>query len=171
MNGREKFREYFLYSGHGSLVADVGIPGYRLRSSLDSAVCLPSGKQTAGVSSFHSGFGKRQIVLDFENSAVQLPSAKENFGRLVIDAKHRCLLPVVIGPTMVCAVQAGASNMGDDAGTRTQEEKKDRAKYRAILFFNKTNSMSFTWKQRLPLPKGKTALPGDRTDEGDIDDI
>ncbi|GJZ37888.1 hypothetical protein Tco_0584079 [Tanacetum coccineum] len=37
---------------------------------------------------------------------------------------------------------------------RTQEEKKDRAKYRAILFFNKTNSMSFTWKQRLPLPKG-----------------
>ncbi|GKA77992.1 hypothetical protein Tco_0784529, partial [Tanacetum coccineum] len=53
---------------------------------------------------------------------------------------------VVIGPTMVFAVQAGASNMGDNARMRIFSS-------RATLSLSKTNSMPFTWKHRLPLPK------------------
>nr|GEY38576.1 hypothetical protein [Tanacetum cinerariifolium] len=74
---KEKVGGSFWYSGHGSLVVDVGISGYRLGISLNSAISLPSSKHTTGLSSFYSGFGKRKMVLDFENPAVRLSSAKE----------------------------------------------------------------------------------------------
>nr|GEU84540.1 26S proteasome regulatory subunit S10B homolog B-like [Tanacetum cinerariifolium] len=58
---------------------------------------------------------------------------------------------------MVFAVQDGASNMGNNAGMRgtlrRKKKKKHRAKYKATLSLSKKNSMPFTWKHRLPLPK------------------
>nr|GFA41786.1 hypothetical protein [Tanacetum cinerariifolium] len=75
------------YSSHGVDFADnvsfdgMGSPRKEKTVVLDfqnSIVSLPFGKHTMGVSSFHSGYGKGDMVLYFENSAVRLPSAKED---------------------------------------------------------------------------------------------
>nr|GEU99242.1 hypothetical protein [Tanacetum cinerariifolium] len=79
-SGKEKVGTSFLHNGHGSLVDDVGIPGYGLGSS---SVCDGS------YSSYEVDFadvvpfvGKRSprkekaFVLDFQNLAVSLPSDK-----------------------------------------------------------------------------------------------
>nr|GFB23993.1 hypothetical protein [Tanacetum cinerariifolium] len=71
-------------SGHGSLVADVGIPGYGLGSS---SVCDGSysyyGVDFADNVPFvgkRSPRKEKAVVLDFQNSAVSLPSGKHMTG-------------------------------------------------------------------------------------------
>ncbi|GKB10945.1 hypothetical protein Tco_0844868 [Tanacetum coccineum] len=70
-SSKENVGASFLYSGHGLLVAEVGISGYGLGSSL---VCGGSYSSHGFDFSDNVSF----IVLDFENSAVRLPSAKED---------------------------------------------------------------------------------------------
>ncbi|GJW67202.1 hypothetical protein Tco_0121626 [Tanacetum coccineum] len=79
-SGKEKVGTSFLHSGYGSLVADVGIPGYGLGSS---SVCDGSySSHGVGFADIVLFVGKRSprkekaVVLDFQNSAVSLPSGK-----------------------------------------------------------------------------------------------
>ncbi|GKE04862.1 aldehyde dehydrogenase family 3 member H1-like protein isoform X1 [Tanacetum coccineum] len=73
-------------SVHNSVGGDVGIEPYGFvgnYSGFSKFISLHAfGKQPGDVSSLESDIGKGQIILNFENSALHLPSAKKGFKKL-----------------------------------------------------------------------------------------